>query len=307
MRSLDWHDPYPAATELAGDDWADVWEATELADVLRSAMREEYADASDEEMGDALENVLNAMSPAEALSFGSALQSASRLVSDPGVVQVLRTAAPIAGGALGMAFGGPVAAGIGSQLGSAAARALAPRTAPPPAAAPPTTAAPAPSAPAPPPPAVSPPPAATPAVAAPAPAAAASAPDLPPTSPRPDLAPTPRPAPPVAGGSSAAAQGLVLSHHPDVVRSLLAVALGQYGHAQPCGVPNARMLAMLSDVFTRAAADADELMYLDQYPDAADSVFEEIPAGSARSLYADLLGADNLELAEAAEWSGLAS
>ena len=50
-------------------------------------MHEEYADASDEEMDDALANVLDAMSPAEAFNFGSALsqigKSASQLVSDP--------------------------------------------------------------------------------------------------------------------------------------------------------------------------------------------------------------------------------
>ena len=46
-------------------------------------------------------------------------------------------------------------------------------------------------------------------------------------------------------------------------------------------------------------------MYLGQQADAAESVLEDAPAGSVRSLYTDLLGADNLELAEAAEWDGL--
>ena len=59
---------------------------------------------------------------------------------------------------------------------------------------------------------------------------------------------------------------------------------------------------MLSQVFGEAAADADELMYLGQHPDAAESVLDEAPADATGSLYADLLGADNLELAEAAEW-----
>ena len=62
---------------------------------------------------------------------------------------------------------------------------------------------------------------------------------------------------------------------------------------------------MLSQVFGQAAADADELMYLEQQADATESVLEDAPAGSVRSLYTDLLGADNLELAEAAEWDGL--
>ena len=78
---------YPWVGELTGESgWNEDLEAEELADVLRSAMREEYADASDEDMGDALENVLDSMSPAEALSSGSALsqigKSASRLAGE---------------------------------------------------------------------------------------------------------------------------------------------------------------------------------------------------------------------------------
>jgi hypothetical protein len=47
---------YPGVGELAVESaWAEELTASELADVLRSAMREEYADASDEEMGDAHE------------------------------------------------------------------------------------------------------------------------------------------------------------------------------------------------------------------------------------------------------------
>ena len=129
MRLIDRSGVYPAVGDLTGESgWTDDLETEELADVLRSAMREEYADASDEEMGDALENVLDAMSPAEAFNFGSALsqigKSAARLASDPAFVQVVRTAAPIAGGALGTVIGGPVGTALGSQLGSLAASAL---------------------------------------------------------------------------------------------------------------------------------------------------------------------------------------
>jgi hypothetical protein len=46
-------------------------------------------------------------------------------------------------------------------------------------------------------------------------------------------------------------------------------------------------------------------MYLGQQADAAESTPEDAPAGAVRSLYTDLLGADNLELSEAAEWDGL--
>jgi hypothetical protein len=115
----------------------------------------------------------------------------------------------------------------------------------------------------------------------------------------------------VAAGSAAAAQGLVLTQQPDVLRGLLATALGQHGRQLVSGVPVAQVLALLSQVFGQAAADADELVYLDQQADATEGVLEEAPAGSIRSLYADLLGADNLELAEAPElaevleWDGL--
>jgi hypothetical protein len=86
---------------------------------------------------------------------------------------------------------------------------------------------------------------------------------------------------------------------------LLATALGQHGRQQVSGVPVAKVLGMLSQVIGQAAADADELMYLGQQADATDSAPDDAPAGSLRSLYADLLGADNLELAEATELDGL--
>ena len=120
---------YPAVGEMQGGyGWGEDLEAEELADVLRSAMREEYADSSDEAMGDALGNILDSMTPAEGFNFMSALnqigKSASRLASDPTFVQVMRTAAPIAGGALGTAIGGPLGTALGSQLGTLAASAL---------------------------------------------------------------------------------------------------------------------------------------------------------------------------------------
>lgn len=263
----------------------------DLGGAMRSALREEYAWASDEEMQDALDNVLDAMSPAEGFNFGAALsqigKSASRLASDPTFVQIAKTAAPIAGGALGSLVGGPIGTALGTQLGNLAANALPA----PPAPAPPRAA----PAPAPVPPAA-PVPAAVPVPPAPAPPALAP--------------PGPLPGSPVAGGSAAAAQGLVLTQQPDVLRTLLATAMGQHGRREINGVPAAQMLAMLSQVFGQAAADADELMYLEQQPEAGESVSQDAPGGSGRRLYADLIGADNLELAEstgwveAAEWDG---
>jgi hypothetical protein len=117
--------------------------------------------------------------------------------------------------------------------------------------------------------------------------------------------PAPRPAFSVAGGSAAAARALVLTQQPDVLRSLLATALGQYGRKEASGVPAAQVITLFRDVVEQAAADADELMYLDQQADAAESVREDPPAGSVRALYTDLLGADNLELGEAAGLEGL--
>jgi hypothetical protein len=96
----------------------------------------------------------------------------------------------------------------------------------------------------------------------------------------------------------------VLAQQPDVLRALLATALGQHGRQQVSGIPVAQILSMLSQVYGRAAADADELMYLRQQPEATESVLDDAPRGSPQSLYTDLLGADNLELAEAAGWDG---
>jgi hypothetical protein len=275
----------------------------DLGGAMRSALREEYAWASDEEMQDALDNVLDAMSPAEGFNFGAALsqigRSASRLASDPTFVQIARTAAPIAGGALGTMVGGPIGTALGTQLGNMAVSAL-PAPAPPrvaPAPAPPRApvAAPVPAPAAPPAPPAPTAPAAPPAPAAPAPAAPA-APAL--------AAPGPVPGSPVAGGSAAAAQGLVLTQQPDVLRSLLATALGQHGRREVSGVPAAQVLAMLSQVFGQAAADADELMYLEQQPEAGESFAADAPGGPSQLRYTDLLGADNLELAEATGWGG---
>jgi hypothetical protein len=304
VRDLDDIGSHPAVGSLLGEAaWTESSSPEELADVLRSALRDEYADASDAEMGDALENVLDSMSAAEAFSFGSALgamtRSASKLAADPAFAQIVRTAAPIAGGALGTVIGGPVGTALGSQLGNLAASAL-PAPRPGPAAAPappppgPAAAQPAPAAPLAPPI----PSAAAPAAAEPVPGATATvAPEVPPA--------TRARAPSVAGGSAAAAQGLVLSQQTEILRSLLAAALGQQGRQQVSGVPVAQLLTLFSQVIGQAAADADELMYLEQQPDAAESVVEDVSPGSVRPLYADLLGADNLEFAEATGWEGL--
>ena len=317
MRRLDDSGGHPAVGSLLGEAaWTENPSPEELADVLRSALREEYADASDAEMGDALENVLDSMSAAEAFNFGSALsqigKSASKLASDPTFAQIVRTAAPIAGGALGTVIGGPVGTALGSQLGNLAASALpappAPRHRLGRTAAGPSTA----RAGSPTPPVRDRPASRTPGLpggcarccrACPGAVADRSAPRSCP----PEVPPA-RASSPIrrsTGGSAAAAQGLVLCQQPEMLRGLLAAALGQQGRQQVSGVPVAQLLTLFSQVIGQAAADADELMYLEQQPDAAESVVEDVPPGSVRSLYADLLGADNLEFAEAAGWEGL--
>ena len=288
------------ARDLPGEDgWFEDLGADDFVDALRSTMREEYADASDEEMGDALTNLLGSMSPAEAINFASALDrigtSASELASDPTVAAVAGAALPVLGGAAGTLGSGPAGTATGTMLGGLAASALPASAAPPAAAATPVAATLTPST----------------TMAAPGPLTAAATSVA--VAPEPGAArvtapviasPSPRPASEVADGSAAAAQGLVLTQHPDVLRGLLATALGQHGRQQVSGIPVAQVLELLSQVFAQAAADADQLMYLKQAGDA-ESVFDNVPAGSLRSLYADLLGADNLELAEAAEWDGM--
>jgi hypothetical protein len=272
--------------------------AQDLADALRSAMSREYADASAQEMGDALEALFGSMTPAEAFNFSSALKQigthGSKLLSDPTFIQVASTAAPIVLGVAGTALGGPAGGALGAGLGNIAANALSARAARPPAAAQPTAAEPAPSAAAMP----APSPLPSPVVPPPVPSA--------PTLPSPEIPPpAPRPAPSIAGGSAAAARALVLAMQPDVLRSLLATALGRYGGKESSGLPVAQIVTLFSEAIGEAAADADELMYLGQHPDAKESLPEDTPAGSARSLYTELLGADNIELAEAAGLDGL--
>lgn len=286
MRRLDESYSYTAGGESG---WTEGLDDEELVDVLRSTLHESYADASDDEMEDALANVLDSLSPAEAFNFASAFdrikKGSSPLISDPAFVSVARTALPVLTGTAGRVIGGETGATLGGQLGSLAASAL--PTPPRPA---PVTARPAPAA------ASAPgiPGSATqPVVATPAPSAAAVTP--------PGVRPQPAPASPAAGGSAAAAQALVLTQQPDVLRSLLATALGQHGRQTVSEIPVAQVLGLLSQVFGKAAADADELMYLGQQPESVESVLD-VADDSADSLYADLLGADNLELAEATSW-----
>ncbi|MBM2620812.1 hypothetical protein JIG36_35465 [Actinoplanes sp. LDG1-06] len=233
--------------------WTDP-ELQDLADGLRSALRDEYADADDQEMRTAVTSMMDSLSPAEAFNFGSVLgqlsKGAGQVLNDPTFKAVAGTALPAAGKLVGGLYGGPVGSALGGRLGGLAAGALTgggPR-----------------------------PPVAAPAVAPSSPRTAA-----------------------VAAGSDAAKQALILSKQQDVMRSLLATALGQLGQTAVSGIPNAKLLSEMSRLFGEAAADADALMYFEHDADSAEAAGYGAPAAT---LYGDLIGADDLELAEAAEW-----
>jgi len=100
VRSPD-RDGCRAVAELTGESgWSEDRRTEELADALRSSGRAEHADASDEELRDALDSVFDAVRPTETFSFGSALSqvrtSISRLAADPALREVMWTAVPIA-------------------------------------------------------------------------------------------------------------------------------------------------------------------------------------------------------------------
>ncbi|KGN39943.1 hypothetical protein [Knoellia aerolata] len=272
----EWTDEADSVDEASDSDGQDRVELRHLADALRQAMREDFTEVGDEDMELALFGVLDSMSAAEGINFGRALnqigRSAGQALSDPTVTAIAKTALPVAGGALGTVIGGPVGTALGSQLGTVAAGALA---------------APAPRG--------------VPASKAPPSTAAGITPTGPMASAAPGAHPIASPASvsaPVTAGSTAAAQGLVLTQHPQVLQGLLATALGQFGRDQVGGIPNAQLLGMLSQVFGRAAADADELMYLGG---ASDEAVVDDEWADDHSIYESLVDADNLELADALE------
>jgi len=267
----------------AADGWTDAedWAAPGTAHVLREVLHEDYAGADDEAYEDALEAVLDGMSAAEAFSFAKALRQiqhgAGQAVANPLVGQVARTALPVGAGALGTLIGGPAGTAIGSRLGTLAAGALAR-----PGQGAKVTGAPS--------------------VSGGIPAGlSALAAGLP-------AAPGPLPgagaaSPAVAGGSAAAAQAAVLTQQDDVLRALLALSMGQHGARQVGGVSVASIMNMLSSVFGQAAADADELAYLDGEGlddgelGESGGEYAEPALGTGRSLYTAFMDAENEELA----------
>ena len=129
-----WDDLGEAEVWIEADDLGDPYAAH---DVLRSLLREEFSEASPAAMNAALGEVLSSMSAGESFNFAKALQqiggTASQVLTDPTVNSALRTALPLAGGAVGTLIG-PLGTVVGSGLGNAVAGALPPvpgRPAPP--------------------------------------------------------------------------------------------------------------------------------------------------------------------------------
>jgi hypothetical protein len=91
----------------------------------------------------------------------------------------------------------------------------------------------------------------------------------------------------------------MLTQQPDVLKALLALAMGQQGRQQVGGVPVGSVMNMLSSVFGRAAADADELLYVTRPGGGTETAEEAESADESSSLYTELLDAENAALGEA--------
>lgn len=253
-------------------DFVDV-DVSGLEESLYEALSDEYVDVQPEELAEAMSNVFGSLTPAESFNVAKALgqigKGAAQALDDPALRQIAVAALPIAGGAVGTAVGGPVGTAVGTSLGAAAGTALSPT---------PTSAAPKPSKPAAPA-TASPPPANV-----PKPAASAGA---------------------AAQGSAAAAKALACSQQPDVLKALLALALGEHGRSSVNGIPVGAVMNMLSTIYSRAAADADELSYarerVPSYLFDADGFLSAdpiSPSERADALYDALLDGENHQLAE---------
>lgn len=119
-------DDYDAV--LDEDDFLLDVEPVAVTRGMREALSDDYADASDDDVNDALAGVLDELSPEESFNFSKALgqvgKAAGGLMADPNVAAYARTLLPVAGGTLGTAFGGPVGGAALGQLGRAAAGAF---------------------------------------------------------------------------------------------------------------------------------------------------------------------------------------
>lgn len=110
--------------------------------------------------------------------------------------------------------------------------------------------------------------------------------------------------PALATGSTAAKQGMVLTQQPEILKALLALALGQYGRKSVAGMPVGSAMQLLSTIFGQAAADAEELQMGEGLPDYLLDAEGELladpgsPEQRAQALYSALLDAEDEYLAE---------
>lgn len=263
-------------------EWLD--EFAELAESFREGLHEYYQFAPPEAVEDALFNVMETMTPAEGFNFTKVLsqigKAGQQVLQDPTVGHYAKTILPVAGATIGTIYGGPAGTAIGGQLGQAAASAFSgkptPTTRPPQAQA------------------IQPSPQAVP------PAAVQVSPQ--------SGSPAAVQASPHAG-STAAAQLLQLTQNPDVLKSLLALALGSLGkQAIPVGqgdqkVQVGAVMNMLNALTAQATTDADELLRdrqdLSAYLRDSEGEFmvdPSVPEERAQALYATLLNAENESL-----------
>ena len=238
-----------------------------LAQVLADALDDRYADADPEDLDAALDDVLDSMSDGEAFNFTNALRqieaAAGRALADPTVGRVVGTALPLGASALGTVIGGPAGTAVGGQLGRLVAQRLAP-TIP----------------------------------GQPLQPLQPGQPGQPGQPRQPGQEPTQAG---VAGGSSAAMRAFILANQDDTLRALLSLAMGAHGKKDVNGVPVASILNMAKSVFEEAAADADELMYLDGGYDGEAEEFAGI-YGDGEGLYQSLMDVDGYELVDAEDW-----
>ncbi|WP_066370352.1 hypothetical protein [Herbidospora mongoliensis] len=110
------------------EEYLDDVDFVDLGEVLRESLVDDYDNASPEEMDEALLNIFDSMTAAEALSLGSALsrieKGAAQTLAIPAFGQLAKTSLPIAGGALGTAIGGPGGTVAGQGLGKVVANSL---------------------------------------------------------------------------------------------------------------------------------------------------------------------------------------
>jgi hypothetical protein len=271
LEDLDLEEDDENLDEFAREEFGLDEDAVDFAEVLRGSLVDDYEDALPEELDEALLNIFDSLTPAESFNFGKALSQIEK-----GAAQALAdpTLRQIAGTALPVA-GGAVGTYFGGPAGTAVGSSLGSAVAK---AMPKSGKA-----------------------GQPALQTVASA------------MTTAQPAtgkPLAAAGSSAATQALVLTQQPDVLKSLLALALGEHGRKSVDGVSVGAVMNLLSSVFGQAAADADELNYMSEAippPYMLDaeghlSVDPAAPTDRAQALYAGLLSAESDQLLEATRW-----